>query len=67
MAYTNGGVLNLTKKEKKNLLELIEHAERDISYGDGGTYGSGNEDFDEKAAKRVQDAIGVIRFILEAY
>jgi len=54
----------MTKTERKNIEELLQHAEQDLSYGSAGTYGDGEELHDKKAPERVRNAIESIRWIL---
>ena len=63
---TKNGRLYLTKKEVDEFRALIEHMERNISYGSSGTFGDGSGEItlprDLVAVKR---AIGNLEWILE--
>ncbi len=49
--------MKIPKQNVDNLITLIEHAQSDISYEEGGTYNDGFDNFDTKAAKKAQLAI----------
>ena len=53
----------MTDKQKDELLTLIEHVRRDISYGQEGTFGDGNRFF-EKEAGKVNRGIETLKKIL---
>jgi len=55
--------MKLSKKKIDDLLNMIDHSRRDISYGEGGTFGDGN-DYDKKAIKSVERAIETIKKII---
>ena len=69
MRTRNGG-LYMTKREKRDIEEMLRHVETDISYGGGGTFTNGltddNGDYivDMKAVTRVKKAIDSVRWIL---
>ncbi len=65
---TVSGHLVMTKTEHKNIELLLEHVERDISYGGGGTFTDGtNEDnANVKEIQKVKEAIEDIRWILKS-
>ncbi len=64
---TISGQLHLTKTEAKNIRLMLDHARQDLSYGAGGTYfisKLGDNDWDEKNAKKAKEAIIDIEWIL---
>lgn len=63
---TKSGWLYLTKAEQKAVRALLEHAERDMDYGDGGTYGNDNPHM-ERDIKQGQRGAEVVAWILETY
>lgn len=48
--------MKLSPKQVNDLLNLIDHARKDISYGWGGSYG-GYDESDKKAEKESEKAI----------
>ena len=59
----------MNKRNIDDLLTLIEHTRRDISYGWGGTFGGeyykdGEEKFDEVSARKAERAIEFIKKII---
>jgi len=63
-------MIKLTQKQIEDLLTLINHAEKDISYGWGSSYGGYDEEDKQeiadhkKAVKKSERAIKVIKKII---
>lgn len=55
--------MKLTNRQINDLLNMVDHTRRDISYGEGGTFGDG-ESCDKKTLKSVERAIKVINLII---
>ncbi len=60
---TVSGHLKINKTERKEIETVLEHCERDLSYGSGGTFGDGDKLYHGEIAKAVQ-GIQHIRWIL---
>lgn len=58
--------MKISQRTINDLLTLISHARRDISYEQGGTYNTGadGEDFDTKEAKASERAIDFIKELI---
>ena len=60
--------MKLTQKEINNLIVMIQHSRIDMSYGEGGTFNytdkNGTSDYDEKEAKRVEQAMITIKRLI---
>jgi hypothetical protein len=55
--------MKISDRTVNDLLNLVGHARRDISYREGGSYGDG-DDFDKKAIKSSERAIDFIKEII---
>ena len=68
---TRSGILVLTKTERKALELLRDHAEKDMSYGWGGSYGGHDEDNKkeereyEQKLKQGRLGLAVINWVLK--
>ena len=62
--------MKLTKRDVDDLITMILHIRKDISYGNGGTFITGETDkdgdweLDEKDLEKVLRAIGLIKTII---
>ncbi len=61
---TNGGILELGKREREALQIIKEHIKRDISYCEGGTFCTEKEKFDSVAARKAEIGLKVLDFVL---
>lgn len=61
---TISGHLFMTKKEIQNINILLDHAKRDLSYREGGSYGDGDKIY-TKEVKMAEQAIQDIMWVLE--
>lgn len=69
---TKDGILILGKKEQQALQTVVEHIQKDMRYGGGGTFTNGKTDregdwlYDEKEGKKAELGIHVIGCILKS-
>jgi hypothetical protein len=58
--------MKISERTIDDLLTLIEHSHRDMSYGGGGSYTSENcEDYNKKDGKKALRAIEFIKKIIK--
>lgn len=56
--------MKFTQKQVNDLLNLIDHARTDISYDEGGTYGTAEDTLDKKAIASSERAIEFIKTLI---
>lgn len=61
---TKNGVIQLTKIDQAALKTVLEHAERDHSWQENGSYGDGDQLY-AREHRMAEHGFAVIRFILE--
>lgn len=59
--------INLTERDVQDLVVLVNHAETDISYNEGGSYNDGYEDLDLNSIQAAERAINLLEGIIKAY
>ena len=57
------GIPTLNKTEVNNLLMMIDHSRRDMSYSAGGSFGDG-DNFNAKEIRQVENAIETLKQII---
>lgn len=65
--FMKSGQIILNKTDRKALIVIMKHTEKDLEYGEGGTYNKDNGKdfvFDEAEAKRARLGLDTIEGIL---